>query len=279
MGKNGIHLCAIWLVMACVLPAHAQEERRWTFSGRVSGSTNSGNSVLKLDPSIGFMFNKHFQTYAGVPVYFVHGSATGSMNGIGNAYVGLQANVDTETFDYTSYVDVTAPTGDKDRGFSTGRVTADWTNRVSRRFSSITPFASAGIANTISDTSFFTRPFSSLGLISHFDGGATFDLSDVLYAGGSVYAVRASGEQRIISKVIKRDRAGSPTDGGQGRGRNRVFETQAEAIVPAEIANDHGVSAWFGIRPRSAWNFYAGYNRSVNYDFNSLFFGIGFRID
>jgi hypothetical protein len=184
-------------------------------------------------------------------------------------------NLDAETFNYTSYVDVTAPTGDKDRGFSTGRVTADWTNRFSRRFSSVTPFASVGVANTISDTAFFTRPFTSLGLVSHFDGGATVDVSDVFRVGGSAYAVRASGEQRIVSKVIERARPAP----AQGRGRNRVFETQAEAVVPAEIANDHGVSGWFGVRPAQAWDFYAGYNRSVNYDFNSLFFGIGFRID
>jgi hypothetical protein len=37
--------------------------------------------------------------------------------------------------------------------------------------------------------------------------------------------------------VIERGRAPS----SQGRGRNRVFETQAEAVVPADIANDHGV--------------------------------------
>src|SRR6185436_6359611 len=97
-------------------------------------------------------------------VYFVNKSSTatgttGSSGvGNGNVYGGFRLWLDSPAVNYVSNLVVTAPTGDKDRGFSTGRVTADWTNSFSRKFSSITPFADAGIANTISDTSFFVRP-------------------------------------------------------------------------------------------------------------------------
>jgi len=102
---------------------------------------------------------------------------------------------------------------------------------------------------------------------------------------GSAYAVRASGDQRIFSKVVKRQSTTSTTSPGTGgRGtstsdnKNRVFETQAETLVPAEIADDHGVSAWFGVSPSSAVDFHAGYSRSIHYDFNTFFFGVGFHV-
>ena len=289
-------VCAIVLVMGLVLPARAQDERGWSFSGSFSGSSNSGGTVMKTEPVLGYAVNNHFQTYIGLPLYFVNLSATpstmtapsttsGFQNGIGNAFVGFRYSVQNDALNYSSTLELAAPTGDKSRGFSTGRVTADWSNRFSHRFDSFTPFGSAGIANTISDTAFFVRPFTSLGLVGHFEGGGTYDLARYLHVSGSAYAVRASGDQRIFSKVVKRQSTTSTTSPGTGgRGtstsdnKNRVFETQAETLVPAEIANDHGVSAWFGVSPSSAVDFHAGYSRSIHYDFNTVFFGVGFRL-
>ena len=287
--------CVIVLVMGLVLPAKAQE-RGWSFSGSFSGSSNSGGTVMKTEPVLGYAVNNHFQTYVGLPLYFVNLSATpstmtapsttsGFQNGIGNAFVGFRYSVQNDALNYSSTLELAAPTGDKSRGFSTGRVTADWSNRFSHRFDSFTPFGSAGIANTISDTAFFVRPFTSLGLVGHFEGGGTYDIARYLRVSGSAYAVRASGDQRIFSKVVKRQSTTSTTSPGTGgRGtstsdnKNRVFETQAETLVPAEIADDHGVSAWFGVSPSSAVDFHAGYSRSIHYDFNSFFFGVGFHV-
>jgi hypothetical protein len=67
----------------------------------------------------------------------------------------------------------------------------------------VTPFARGGLANTVSDTSFFVRPFTSLGIVSHFDGGAKFRVSQFVDVVASAYAVRASGQQKIISKIFK----------------------------------------------------------------------------
>jgi hypothetical protein len=273
-------LCTVVLIgFVLQTSAHAEDGQGWSFSGRLSGSANSSNAVLKADPTLGYTFNRYFHAYTGLPVYFVN-DPTRSMSGIGNAYAGLRFGVGDDAVNYTSNLELTAPTGDRSRGFSTGRVTADWTNHFSRTFSAVTPFGSIGIANTISDTSFFIRPFTSLGLVSNFDGGATADLSDAFRVGASAYGVRASGEQRIISKVVERPAAGSGSPNGRGQGsrRNRVFETAAETVATADVANDHGFSTWFGVSPQPQWDFYAGYNRSVNYDFNSVFFGVGFRV-
>jgi len=123
------------------------------------------------------------------------------MNGLGNAYVGFHIGVDREAVNFASNEEATAPTGDKDNGF-TGRATVDWNNSFSHNFSSVTPFASIGLANTVSDTSFFVRPFTSLGLVSHFDGGAKFKLSQFVDVGASAYGVRAAGQYALAEKKI-----------------------------------------------------------------------------
>lgn len=273
----------VHIVLGFALAAHAADGQGWTFSGRLQGSSNSSGFVAKVDPTVGYKFNRYFQTYSGLPVYFVHEASTiqtspGFVKGIGNAYAGFRAGIDRPALNFVSNLEVTAPTGDRDKGFSTGRVTADWTNSFSHKFESVTPFASAGVANTIADTSFFVRPFSSLGLVSHFDGGATFNLARLVGVGASAYGVRASGEQRIISKVKERGSAATSATSSQGTGSKRVFETSGETVGSADLANDHGLSTWLAVHPSSNVDFQVGYTRSMGYDLNTLFFGVGFRV-
>jgi hypothetical protein len=277
-----------WLALIIVLfafPALAEQEGEgWSLSGRFQGSSNSDGLILKADPTVGYSFNHHFQTYFGVPFYFVNESSTiqtqtantsGSLNGLGNAYVGFRLGVNHDTLNYSSTLEATGPTGDKAKGFSTGRATIDWTNRFSHSFSSVTPFGSAGLANTVSDTSFFVRPFTSLGLVSHFDGGAKFSLSQFVDVGASAYAVRAAGQQTIISKVFKN---ASTTATTAGSGKDRAFENGHEVVGSAALANDNGFSTWLAAHAGSKMDLQAGYTRSVGYDLNTVFFGVGFRV-
>ena len=273
-------ICALTLIVGLALPLHAQDLNRWSLSGSFTGSSNSDGLVTKVDPSLGYAFSNHFSTYVGVPFYFVNRSSntvttsttSGTMNGIGNAFLGFRAGINTDALNYSSTLEFTAPTGDTAKGFSTGRVTADWTNRFSHKVSSVTPFGSVGIANTVSDTAFFVRPFTSLGMVGHFEGGATYEFLRVARFGASAYAVRGSGQQKVFSKVKD-----SATSGSSGSGKN-VFDNQHEIIAQADAVNDHGFSTWFGVSPKSEVDFHAGYSRSVNYDFNTFFFGVGFHV-
>jgi hypothetical protein len=146
------------------------------------------------------------------------------------------------------------------------------------------PFGSAGLANTISDTHFFNRPFTSLGLVGHFEGGALFEPLEWLGVGGSGYAVTPTGEQKIYSRVIRRlsgtSNAGAGTNLGSGRGRiqNRVFESVSAATVTEESARDHGFSGWIDLVPASNVIVQLGYSRSVSYDYNSFFFSARFDL-
>ena len=51
--------CAIVLVVGLALPAKAQDERGWSFSGSFNGSSNTDGIVMKASPILGFTFSSH----------------------------------------------------------------------------------------------------------------------------------------------------------------------------------------------------------------------------
>ena len=57
-----------------------------------------------------------------------------------------------------------------------------------------------------------------------------------------------------------------------------VFETTSITTGSASLARDDGVSAWVVFGKSPGINLQAGYTRSMEYDLDTLFFGIGFNI-
>ena len=264
----------------------SREGKGMVFYEKFQGSSNTLGQVMKMDTTVGYNFSKYFGVDTGVPFYFVRSSPTSvtlgstANNGVGNAYVDLRLTVSNPAIHFASTLTSTAPTGDTATGFSTGRVTFDWNNYFDHTFSQVTPFANIGVANTVSDTHFFTRPFTSLGLVSHVEGGANFKISRFLGLGAAAYAVLPSGQQKIDSKLIKRQ-AESPGTGSTvpGRaGRKGVFESAHVTIGDADLARDNGYSAWFDINPARYLDLELGYNRSVHYALDTFSFTVGFNL-
>lgn len=265
------------------VPLLAQDRAAgWSFYGRMMGSANSAGTALRFDPVIGYSFNRHIGIDAGVPIYVVLPSdsirqATGSTSvaGIGNAYGALRFHLGSaETADFLSVVTVAAPTGDEDEGLGTGKVTADWSNSFSKSFGRLRPFGTVGIANSISDTAFFVRPFFTDGVVGHFEGGADYMIGRRWGVGASAYSIVPAGEQTVVSRVVPR---GAPSGRGQGLAK-RPFETEPVQVGPASLASDHGYSVWWQVWPSSMVALQAGYSRSMGYEFNSFFFGASFNI-
>lgn len=273
------------LVLLCPVSAWALQidQPGWSFNQRIQGSSYASGTILKSDTTVGYTLDRYMNLYAGLPLYFSRPDSAVSpgadrrfLNGVGNLYLGLQVPVQGEIADYTSDLVVMAPTGSKDRGLNTGRVTFDWTNDIRRALGPVTPFGIFGIANTISDNSFFIRPFTSLGLVGHFEGGAVLGVAPMVNVGGSAYSVRSVGTQRVISRVVDRPFVRGH---GPGLGRNRrTFETTPEVRVPAEFLNEHGFATWVGVNPQADLAFQVGYSRNFPYEYDSLFFGVGFKI-
>jgi hypothetical protein len=262
------------------------EVKGFTFYGALQGSANSEAQVNRLEGSVGYNFNRTFGVDFGLPFYFVHSSVSsdpslnGFRSGLGNAYMNFRITPALNSWHYVPSLMVTAPTGDRDQGFSTGRVTLDWNNFVSRPFRRFTPFSNLGIGNTISDTNFFSRPFSSLGVVGHFEGGTSYRLHRSLSVGASAYSVVPSGEQKIYSRVAKgQSNVTAAANAAPGQGRSRAFESSAVIVDAADLARDHGFASWLTIYPSATTYLQTGYHRSVPYSLNTFFFGVGIQLD
>src|SRR5215813_11392730 len=249
-------------------------EKGITWFESFQGTINSDSRIYKLDSNLGWDFNKGFGVFVGVPAYVANVPSSATTNGttpttnasytnigIGNAYLGFTLRAPSPKLDYTSAVTAYAPTGSAAKGFSTGRVGVDWTNRFEHTFHQLTPFFEGGLSNTVPDSAFLARPFTSLGAISHLEEGAEYQLAKHFYAGGSGYQIVPLGNQKVFSRL-----------NGEGEGEN-PFDTSAVS-TGNNLTRENGYSTWVGLEPSSIVRFEVGYTRSMTFDLSSFAFNL-----
>jgi len=257
--------------------AQVDSEKGITWFESFQGTINSDSRIYKIDSNLGWDFNKHFGVFVGLPVYFanvpssttINGTTTTNVSftnsGIGNAYLGFTLKASSPKLYYAGAVTAYAPTGSAAKGFSTGRVGVDWTNRFEHTFHRLTPFFEGGLSNTVPDSAFLARPFTSLGAISHLEEGAEYQLTKHFYAGGSGYQIVPLGSQKVFSKL-----------GGKGKGKN-PFDTAAVS-TGNDLTRENGFNTWVGLEPSSIVRFELGYTRSMTFDLSSFAFNLRMNV-
>ena len=268
-------LCGMTAAQAA--PAQSgNDDKGFTSYVQFAGTSNSDGQVYKLDPSVGYNFSGHFGMDVGIPVYFVRASSTTagttSTNGIGNPYLDVRVKYLNPLFNFGSVLTGYAPAGDSKKGLSTGRGTFDWTNHFDRSFSSLTPFAEVGIANTITDSLLFERPFTTFGFNTHLQGGVKYSLWKIFSVGASGYDILPTGQQTVFSKV----QGGSSNSASSSH--KPVFLNNQQTTGTADIAHDDGFSTWIEAKPGSVLDMELGFTRSIHYDLNSVSFNIGLNL-
>jgi hypothetical protein len=258
---------------ACALSFAQSSQKGFSEFETFQGTVNSDSRLFKLDSTLGWDFNKHFGVFGGVPLYFANSPASAttastSATGIGNAYLGLAFRAPNRTLDYAGAITVSAPTGSTTNGFSTGRAGADWTNRFSHSFSKFTPFVEGGLSNTVPDSAFSTRPFTSLGAITHWEEGADFEAVKHVYVGASGYEIFPFGNQKLFSRVAN--------GGGKGKGGN-AFDNAAQSSGTG-LTRENGFNAWVAFEPTALWRAEVGFTRSATFGLNSFAFNLRFNV-
>jgi hypothetical protein len=241
------------------------------WSESFEGSTGSSGQEMVLNTSATYHFGR-FSVGAGVPVYLnrsIFSSNVTITNGIGDAYVTLGSSWYRSAFNYSTALAGSVPTGNPDKGFGTGHATFDWSNRIDRDFTILAPFVEAGLANRVSDTLFFHRPFTSYGYLAHLEGGADVDLSHSFTLLLSAYEIAPLGTQTIISRDVLYGATGS---GGQN---GRAWEVNHLTTGPAYINHDNGFTAGLIFNPKPYLNLAVGYTQSVSFAFSTFSWGIG----
>jgi len=258
-------------------PPAAKQEKGMTASLEFNGSSDSSGAVYELDSSIGYAFSGHFAMGLGVPVYFAQSSSSGRSNSVyqvGDPSLGLQFKFPNPGLSYNTNLTGVFPTASTKHGFSTGRMTYDWSNHFDHAFSFLTPFVDAGIANSIMDMRLYHRPYTTLGYNAHFAAGANKDVWKFFTVGASAYDILPWGPQKIYSRVPGLQSGSSPLAGKHGR----VFETSTVTSGGASLARDNGYSTSLDASPTPFLDLGVGYTRSVPYALNTVSFSVGVNI-
>lgn len=284
MSLRRLNRCAIAVLAMCAAAACAaaqagdkseSRQNRLVLYESYGGSANSDGEVMVLTSAVTYHFNSHFSVGGGIPVYFDrNSSSTGAScsSGIGNFFGFVGAVWKGSTLSYGTTLTGAAPTGDKQKGLSTGHGIYDWDNRVEHSIGRFTPFADAGIANAVTDTRFFLRPFTSYGHLAHFEAGFDTDVSHSLTLTLSAYDIAPWGNQTIFSRFV------SPGAVGRGGSHGRVFELSQQATGSASLTRDNGFTAGLSASPSRFLDLALGYTRSIHFDLNTISFGVGVNL-
>jgi len=267
-------------VLSSQPPKEAGQAPRFLLYERFEGSSSPDGQIMDLNTSTGYNFNRFFGVDVGVPVYLVRTSSTISKanpsgvsgNGIGDVYMDGRLTFNNPLLNFGTTLTGTAPTGDTGKGHSTGHWTYDWTNHFDRDIGRLTPFADVGLGNSIADTKFFKRPYTSYGHLAHFEAGTDFGLWRSLRFSASLYDVQAWGGQQVFSRVVrKRTTTGGSTSRPQ-------FETQSFVVGGAELVRDNGYNLGVNFSPTRFMDLSVGFNHSVHLRLDTVSFGVGFNI-
>lgn len=263
------------------------EDAGWTSSMNFEGSANSQERVLDFDSIIGYNFDKHWGVNIGVPFSFVSSSpatttttagkttSTGSsLNSLGNVHTDLNFKTKGSVANYNSTLTAGAPTGSTAKGISTGRPNIGWNNHLEHAFDRLIPFVEAGFSNGLTDSRSYHRPYSTLGFVSQFTGGTTFDLGGNFSVGASLYDVLPSGQQKMFSKLVGKK---STSVAGTGK-HGRAYELASETTGDASLTRDNGGSTWLEFSPGQIFDFQIGYTHSVHFALDTVTFNLGVNV-
>src|SRR6266481_3442992 len=188
----------------------AVEEKGFTLTETYEGSGNTDGFITDIDSTVGYIFNPHFSINMGVQYLFVNPSSsyssktgTTSASGMGNPSLGFRYSRKGPVLDFSTGVNGAFPIASSAKGLSTGRGTFDWDNHFAHGFDLVTPFLDVGVANSVPDTRFLHRPYTSLGTLAHFEGGSEMDLNDKFSVSVSGYYILPWGTQEIFVRGKK----------------------------------------------------------------------------
>ena len=258
----------------------------WGFGTRFEGSTSGDGSVYDIATGVGYNFSHHFGVDLGVPYNFV-GTPTSikqknaqavSGNGLGNFGADLKWIFPEKTLTYASTVHLGAPTGDTKKGFSTGHATWNWANHFEHGFGNFTPFIDGGVGNSVPDSRYFHRPFTTFGYNGQLEAGTAMDAGPFSLS-VSAYDVAPWGTQTVVSKLFRCTSGTKCSAAGKTTNRKNYLNSNV-STGDASLTRDNGFNAGVEYKPAKYHylNFELDYSHSVPLRLNSISFGVAIDV-
>jgi hypothetical protein len=168
--------------------------------------------------------------------------------------------------DYLSVLTVTFPPTSEDRTFTTGRFNVDWFNHLQHSYGKLTPFLNLEASNGTIDFYYYPRPFKealpyqTLGFMSQFEGGGSYQLFGRYNLGVSGYALVPAGPQKVYSRLIQPNSTILTTVVD-----NRYYNSTFLTMGPHFISEDYGVSVWIEAPSTKYLSRYLGWQVAYTY--------------
>jgi hypothetical protein len=264
-GSCLLAVSALGEAVAAAASKTAVQEKGFTMTETYEGSADTGGFISDINSTVGYVFNPHFSVDMGVQYLFVNPSSstssktgTTSASGMGNPSLGFRYSRKGPLLDYSTGLNGAFPVASSAKGLSTGRVTFDWDNHFAHGFDLFTPFLDVGVANSVPDTRFLKRPYTSLGTLAHFEGGSEMDLGDKFSVSVSGYYILPWGAQEIFVRG-KKSSPGS-TKGG------------------VNLTRDDGINLGLDYNLTRFVDLSAGYSYSAYSVLNTVSFGVELNV-
>lgn len=263
-GSSGASLQGSAQAMPANSHTAAAPSRWFLWEGWQAEANRNGQAYL-WNTSLGYRINRHFTLLAGVP-YYDFQLSSGAANGLGDAYLGLQMRSQLPGLRLTSTLTGTAPTGNRAVGLSSGRATVDFNNRFNHSFGRFIPFVDLGIANTITNESYFVRPVTTYGWVGNLEAGGEFYLTHRLGLGAAGYKILPAGSQSVYNRA------------GTTPVTNPLSPTTTSSTGGASLDRDQGYGAWLDYNPLRWLLLEVSFSHSQHYGLNTFSFTTGYNL-
>ena len=256
---------------------------------------SSANWSSIIDSTVSYNFNKVFGISLGAPFYLAYnqplfnGTTTTTQTGgtttqftpnsgynaIGDMRFGLRFATPTPVIKYVVTVTGTAPTGDTSLGLSTGRATADFNNHVEFDLGHFSPLLDLGIANSNALVNMVKRPYTTLGVLSHYKAGLGLPLGKRLNLELAGYENLPLGLQKLYSQEFNR---GTGSVSSSGKGKSAPIYEQVAAAIGNGFTEDNGFTTGLNADLGRRMDLGFTYDRSARQKLDSFAFSLGIRI-
>jgi len=273
-------------------PANSPAEtsdRGFTFTTSITGNHDSSSGWSNIiDSSVRYDFNRVFGVELGMPYYMTHNGYSSTVvtrintnpplvttyNSLGDMYLKLHFAAPDTSFGYSATITGTAPTGDTSSGISTGRPTFDLNNHFEHSFGFFTPLAELGFGDSSALINHrVRRPYTTLGPISHYKAGASFDFLKFFNFEGSAYEDLPIGDQKIYSHLFVPSKTGKVIRTINGKKR-RFARTTVD--TGQGILEDNGLSSELTVNVGRHMALTGSYERSLRQSLDTVAVGVSF---
>jgi hypothetical protein len=242
-------------------------------------------------PAVNYTFSRRFSADASTSLYFNRlvqntNTATATAHPLvndrvdpGDTLIGFHAFFEPGSLQDTITASLTAPTGDRAKGFGTGQATYDFSNHLERYFNQLGVVLDLGGGNSSGlFNDLVVKDYNSVGGLAHFESGLVYWFPHRSYIEAVAYEQLPLGSQTVYRTVARGENGRAEFEGGHaeedGGGTPPPPPPPPVATTVTTVSEDNGFTTFVGIPVTPHITVSGYYNRSLRQRLDTVSFGV-----